>query len=64
MTRFNPKELKAWSNGIWLEGTEPRAVSGFCFDARRIRAGECFVALSGGERDGHDFVAQAVAGGA
>ena len=64
MTRFDPKELKAWSNGIWLEGTEPRSVSGFCFDARRIRAGECFVALSGGERDGHDFVAQAVAGGA
>ena len=64
MTRFDPKELEAWSNGIWLKETEPRSVSSFCFDARRIRTGECFVALSGGERDGHDFVAQAVAGGA
>jgi UDP-N-acetylmuramoyl-tripeptide--D-alanyl-D-alanine ligase len=39
-------------------------VTGFCFDARRIEPGQCFVALSGGARDGHDFVAQAMAGGA
>ncbi len=39
------------------------AVSGVSIDTRTLRAGDLFVALQG-ERDGHDFVAQAFAKGA
>jgi len=42
----------------------PVRIDGFCFDARRIRPNECFVALRGGARDGHDFIEQAAKGGA
>lgn len=39
-------------------------IGGFCFDARQVKPGDCFVALSGGARDGHEFISQALAGGA
>jgi UDP-N-acetylmuramoyl-tripeptide--D-alanyl-D-alanine ligase len=64
MARFDPQALALWSNGRWKNGEVPSAIAGFCFDARQLKPGECFVALSGGARDGHEFVAQAVAGGA
>jgi alanine racemase len=38
--------------------------SGFCFDSRRARPGELFVALKTERGDGHDFVADALARGA
>ena len=60
---FDPKTLAAWTNGHWSVEPESGPV-GFAFDARRIRPGEIFFALSGGARDGHDFVAQAARGGA
>lgn len=44
--------------------TKVKHVSSFCFDARQIKPGDCFVALSGGARDGHDFIEQAAVGGA
>mgnify|MGYP001954343088 CR=1 FL=1 len=33
-----------------------KSIAQFCFDARQIKAGDCFIALSGGARDGHDFI--------
>jgi UDP-N-acetylmuramoyl-tripeptide--D-alanyl-D-alanine ligase len=63
MTSFDPREIANWTGGSWL-GSLCGEIKGFCFDARRIQSGECFVALSGGSRDGHDFVGQAEAGGA
>lgn len=63
MPTFDPMKLAEWTGGSWL--AEPvGAIDGFCFDARRIRPGQCFVALSGGARDGHDFITQAARGGA
>lgn len=63
MPSFNSQELEEWTQGAWL--AQPKGeISGFCFDARQIRPGQCFVALSGGARDGHDFIEQAAAGGA
>lgn len=57
------QQLAEWTAGAWSE--PPRApITGFCFDARQIQAGQCFVALRGGARDGHDFIEQAAAGGA
>ena len=64
MARFDPQELAVWSNGKWQSANLPCSVAGFCFDARQLKPDECFVALSGGARDGHEFVAQAAAGGA
>lgn len=63
MPSFEPDKLAEWTGGSWLAG-KPGMVDGFCFDARTIRPGQCFVALSGGARDGHDFLRQAAQGGA
>ena len=64
MSRFDPKDIAAWSKGVWQENELPEAITGFCFDARQLKSGECFVALSGGARDGHAFTAQAAELGA
>lgn len=63
MPFFDPQKLSAWSGGSWV-GEPPASINGFCFDARQIQPGQCFVALSGGARDGHDFIEQAAKGGA
>jgi UDP-N-acetylmuramoyl-L-alanyl-D-glutamate--2,6-diaminopimelate ligase len=39
-------------------------VTGLAYDSREVRAGALFFCVSGYERDGHDFAAQAVAAGA
>jgi len=63
MPSFHPQQIADWTGGSWFK--EPSAgIEGFCFDARQIQPGQCFVALSGGARDGHDFIEQAAKGGA
>lgn len=63
MSLLNPDDLSKVVCGAWT--VEPTArMCGFDFDARRISTGECFIALSSGARDGHDFVEQAMAAGA
>jgi UDP-N-acetylmuramoyl-tripeptide--D-alanyl-D-alanine ligase len=42
----------------------PFAASGISIDTRSLSPGDLFVALAGETRDGHDFVADALAGGA
>jgi UDP-N-acetylmuramoyl-tripeptide--D-alanyl-D-alanine ligase len=64
MDRFNPVEIASWSCGAWQDAEMPEMITGFCFDARTIKPGECFVALSCGARDGHEFVGQALEKGA
>ncbi len=64
MHEYAADDLARITAGTWSACAALPQVSGFCFDARQIKAGECFVALSGGVRDGHAFIAQAVAGGA
>lgn len=44
--------------------SDGRAFTGITTDTRKIRAGECFVALKGEQFDAHDFLAEAVAAGA
>ena len=60
---FNPSDLAAWTGGRW---TRPPAapLRGFHFDSRRLEPGIVFVALPGAQRDGHDFLPAAAAGGA
>jgi UDP-N-acetylmuramoyl-tripeptide--D-alanyl-D-alanine ligase len=46
-------------------GFDPNAVAtGYSIDSRTIRPGELFFAVKGERMDGHDFVQQALAGGA
>lgn len=64
MRRFDPQNIAAWANGIWKHNKLPEVLTGFCFDARQLRSGECFIALSRGVRDGHAFTVQAAEQGA
>lgn len=64
MRSFDPQDLAVWSSGVWQQNELLEGISGFCFDARQLKPGECFVALSGGARDGHEFTAQAAELGA
>lgn len=62
MLIFDPERLAEWSVGKW-HGNIPSKITGFCIDARKIESGKVFVALKA-ERDGHDFLEQAVENGA
>ncbi len=39
-------------------------IRGVCYDSRRVRPGDLFVALTGRKADGHDFIPQVAAAGA
>ncbi len=41
-----------------------RSVSGWCIDSRTLNPGDCFFALTGPSRDGHDYVGKAMEKGA
>jgi len=45
-------------------GALPAAISGISIDTRTVKPGEAFFAIKGDSRDGHDFVAAALKGGA
>jgi UDP-N-acetylmuramoyl-tripeptide--D-alanyl-D-alanine ligase len=45
-------------------GPLPASISGISIDSRTITPGEAFFAIGGERRDGHDFVAAALAAGA
>jgi len=64
MRTYSPDELASITRGTWNALAKTVEVRGFCFDARQIKPGNCFVALTGAVRDGHDFVEQAKRGGA
>jgi UDP-N-acetylmuramoyl-tripeptide--D-alanyl-D-alanine ligase len=49
---------------VWSGALCAPEIKGFCFDARQVRPGDCFVALRGSARDGHEFIEQANQGGA
>jgi len=50
--------------GATRNGALPDAVGGISIDSRTIAGGEAFFAITGENRDGHDFVAAALAAGA
>ena len=50
--------------GAQRQGKLPEIVAGLSIDSRSIAGGEAFFAITGDNRDGHDFVAAALAGGA
>ncbi len=64
MEVFSPMDLAGWTNGIWRDSQIPERVTGMCFDTRKISPGDCFLALTHGVRDGHDFIEEAMEQGA
>src|ERR1700758_4618386 len=57
-------ETMAAAMGAEREGNLPASVPGLSIDTRTIRRGEAFFAITGENRDGHDFVAAALDAGA
>src|SRR3954469_1283813 len=63
MPDFPVQSLAQWTGGRWT--TPPKsALTGFTQDTRQLRTGQVFVALKTDKRDGHDFLAAAMAAGA
>lgn len=57
------KEIAAVTDGDIVAGSGDARASSFTIDSREMAAGACFVALHG-QRDGHDFVGDALTRGA
>ncbi len=62
MPAYSSDDISIWCNGRW-NVEPPSLISGFKIDARNVSYGEMFVAIEA-ERDGHDFVFQAMENGA
>jgi UDP-N-acetylmuramoyl-tripeptide--D-alanyl-D-alanine ligase len=64
MSFFQPDNLRAVTNGRWLQrpGSD-LALQGVGIDSREDLAGKVFVAIKGERFDGHDFVQEAVRSG-
>jgi UDP-N-acetylmuramoyl-tripeptide--D-alanyl-D-alanine ligase len=64
MNAFDASDLAEWGDGVWYQNNTPINVSGFSIDTRTLKKGDIFVALSTGQRDGHDFIETAFNNGA
>lgn len=63
MNVFRPEDLLLWTGGRW--STPPTSpITGICHDTRALDHGSLYVAIAGGNFDGHDFVAAALNAGA
>ena len=51
-------------NGVTMQGSLDREITGLADDSRQVSPGGLFVAVKGTQSDGHCFLAQAVAAGA
>ncbi len=59
---YTPEELADWTGGVWSH--PPARLCGVCHDSQAVWPGCLYVALQGTRRDGHVFVAAALAAGA
>src|SRR5687767_15335039 len=57
-------DAMASAMGARREGPLPESLRGISIDSRSIGPSEAFFAIKGGNRDGHDFVNDALQGGA
>ncbi len=62
--RFSPEEVVAATRAHQARKGTATTFTGVCTDTRNITPGCLFVALKGERFDAHDFLAQAIAGGA
>lgn len=61
---FTAAEIAELTGGRVVAGDPGARVTGLTWDSRRVRPGDCFVALAGERADGHDFAEAAAAAGA
>jgi len=61
---FTVAEIAAVTGGRLLQGSPAAPVYGFAYDSRKVREGDCFVAMPGERVDGHEFTAKAAQAGA
>ncbi|MDF2631323.1 MAG: UDP-N-acetylmuramoylalanyl-D-glutamyl-2,6-diaminopimelate/D-alanyl-D-alanyl ligase [Symbiobacteriaceae bacterium] len=61
---FTVAEILAVTGGRLLQGSPAAPVYGFAYDSRKVRPGDCFVAMPGERVDGHDYAARAAEAGA
>lgn len=53
-----------WTGGVLLQGDSSRTIQDVHFDSRELKGQALFVALTGGKRDGHQFIESAILNGA
>jgi UDP-N-acetylmuramoyl-tripeptide--D-alanyl-D-alanine ligase len=63
MPEFPAQRLAHWTGGRWT-AMPVSPLLGFGVDSRQVRPGQVFVAIKTEKRDGHDFLAAALAAGA
>lgn len=56
--------IARWAEGTLVAGSSAGTVTNVCTDSRALKAGDCFVALRGGNFDGHTFIDEAAKRGA
>lgn len=61
---FTVGEIMQITGGRLLQGSPATPVSGFAYDSRKVKPGDCFVAMPGEKVDGHEYAATAAAAGA
>jgi len=68
---FTPAELSKWVSKPWKNSKGAGSACfqilenlNICHDTRTLKPGDVYIAIKGGNRDGHDFVEQAVEKGA
>ncbi|MFZ5815500.1 MAG: UDP-N-acetylmuramoyl-tripeptide--D-alanyl-D-alanine ligase [Bacillota bacterium] len=61
---FTVAEIAAVTKGRLAAGDPNRTVTGFAWDSRLVKPGDCFVAMPGERVDGHDYAARAAEAGA
>ncbi|GED12700.1 UDP-N-acetylmuramoyl-tripeptide--D-alanyl-D-alanine ligase [Aneurinibacillus migulanus] len=61
---FTVKEIMEITEGTLLQGDEHTEITSVHFDSRKLEDGALFVALTGGARDGHEFLSNAAQIGA
>ncbi|HLN63740.1 MAG TPA: Mur ligase domain-containing protein, partial [Symbiobacteriaceae bacterium] len=60
---FTVAEIMAVTGGRLLQGSQAAPVYGFAYDSRKVKEGDCFVAMPGERVDGHDYAARAAEAG-
>lgn len=61
---FTIDELIKATHGNLISAGSSRTVGGVSIDSRKIKSGECFIALKGSHFDGGEFISKAIAAGA